>query len=604
MRRLKNLFKIAKSHYWIIVLIIVFAVINRFTYSYVPLHIQYLFAFLKEPLATEIYKVNFPNFIMNFLWPNDGMATVIKLAFMLSIFQLLRFIMLFFESFFRGKVNEDIQMDLRNTLYSHIQSLEYSYHNNVDVGDLIQRVTSDIETSSSFLSEKIADFFSLLATISFGAFQLFYINKTIMLISLVMIPISAISSIIYFRFVTKIFITIEEDEANMVTIIQENLQGMKVVRAFNNEAFEIDKMEKANTKYSKSARKHSKVMAVYWGVNDTVSMLQYSVVLIVAIFMVKDNLISSEQVIAALLLIGMLIWPIRGLGRLIGDFGRALVSSDRIYEVLDHESEFMINGTQTPPINGEIEFKDVSFKFKDSEQHLLKNVNFKVKCGETVAIIGKTGSGKSTIVNLILRLLEIDGGEILFSGVSIKDIEKHYLRKNIGVVLQEPFLYSKTVYDNIAISNNKIEQDKVYHAASIAYLTDEISGFDKGYQTLVGEKGTTLSGGQKQRVAIARILIEDKPILIFDDSLSAVDTETDLGIRNALKEKGKVATSIIITHRITTAKEADKIIVLDHGSVSEIGTHETLKNKEGLYKTLWDLQGSLEEEFLKLIEEE
>ncbi len=604
MKRLGKLFKIAKSYYWIIVIIILFAVVNRFTYSYVPLHIQYLFAFLKSPNALEVYEVNFPNFIINFLWPNEGIITVVKIAFMLSLFQLLRFIMLFFESFFRGKVNEDIQMQLRNKLYSHIQSLEYSYHNNVDVGDLIQRVTSDIETTSSFLSERIPDLFGLLATIFFGSFQLFFINKTMMLIAMIMLPFSAISSIIYFRFVTKIFVTIEEDEANMITIIQENLQGMKVVRAFNNEAYEIEKMDKANTKYSKSARKHSKIMAIYWGTSDIISMLQYSLVVIVAIFMVKDNKISSEQVIATLLLIGMLIWPIRGLGRLIGDFGKALVSSDRIYEVLEQESEFTNNGTLTPSLNGKIEFKNVSFKFKDTDQHLLKNINFTIESGETVAIIGKTGSGKSTIVNLLLRLLEINSGEILFSKVPIEEIEKHYLRKNIGVVLQEPFLYSKTVYENIAIANSEIDSERVYKAASVAYLEEEIKSFDKGYNTIVGEKGTTLSGGQKQRVAIARILIEDKPILIFDDSLSAVDTKTDLGIRKALKEKSGLTTTIIITHRITTAKEADKIIVLDHGSISEIGTHETLKNKNGLYKTLWDLQGSLEEEFLKLIEEE
>ncbi len=604
MKRLGKLFKIAKSYYWIMILIILFAVLNRFTYSYVPLHIQYLFAYLNNPLATEIYQVNFPNFILNFLWPNDGIVTVIKLALMLSVFQLFRFIMLFFESFYRGKLNEDIQMKLRNKLYSHIQSLEYSYHNNVDVGDLIQRVTSDIETTSSFLSERIAELFGLLSTIIFGAYQLFFINRTMMIVSLVMLPLSAVSSIIYFRFVTKVFITIEEDEANMVTIIQENLQGMKVVRAFNNEAYEIKKMDEANLKYSKSARKHSKIMAIYWGSSDIISMLQYCLVVIFAIFMVKDNKINPEQVIATLLLIGMLIWPIRGLGRMIGDLGRALVSSDRIYEVLEHESEFTVNGTMTPPLNQKIEFKDVSFKFSDSDEHLLKNVNFTIEQGETVAIIGKTGSGKSTIVNLLLRLLEIEQGDILFSGISIKDIEKHYLRKNIGVVLQEPFLYSKTVYENIAIANNLIEPERVYKAANIAYLEEEIKSFDKGYSTLVGEKGTTLSGGQKQRVAIARVLIEDKPILIFDDSLSAVDTKTDLGIRKALKEKSLNVTTIIITHRITTAKEADKIIVLEKGSVSEIGTHEILKNKKGLYKTLWDLQGSLEEEFLKLIEEE
>ncbi|MGI6360459.1 MAG: ABC transporter ATP-binding protein [Acholeplasmatales bacterium] len=225
-----------------------------------------------------------------------------------------------------------------------------------------------------------------------------------------------------------------------------------------------------------------------------------------------------------------------------------------------------------------------------------------MNAGETVAFIGKTGSGKSTIVNLLLRFLDSGNGDIYIDGINLKDIEKHYLRKNMGVVLQDPFLYSKSVYENIAISNPFIPKERIYKAANIASLERDISTFDKGYDTLVGERGTTLSGGQKQRVAIARILIEEKPILIFDDSLSAVDTKTDKLIRDALKDKESKSTTLIITHRITTARQADKIIVLENGVVSQIGTHETLKDIDGLYKRLWDIQGSLEEEFLKEIE--
>ena len=332
-------------------------------------------------------------------------------------------------------------------------------------------------------------------------------------------------------------------------------------------------------------------------------MLQYVLTIFIAIGMTRNNMISSDQVVAVLMLIGMLIWPIRGLGRMIGDFGRALVSTDRIMEILDIPSEFNLNGTETPKIKGKIEFKDVSFKFSDSNEHLLNHVNFTINPGETVVFIGRTGSGKSTIVNLLTRMLEVTSGEILLDGVSIKDIEKHHLRKNLGVVLQEPFLYSKTVYENIAISNRNIISDDVYKAAQIASLQRDISTFDKGYDTVVGEKGTTLSGGQKQRVAIARILVTEKSILIFDDSLSAVDTQTDFLIRQALETRDIKSTTIIITHRITTAKQADKIIVLDNGQVSDIGTHETLKSKEGLYKKLWEIQGSLEEEFLQMVEE-
>jgi ATP-binding cassette, subfamily B, bacterial len=312
---------------------------------------------------------------------------------------------------------------------------------------------------------------------------------------------------------------------------------------------------------------------------------------------------DASGVAASLALVGMLIWPIRGLGRIINDFGKALVASDRINEILDKPSEYLNNGTLTPDIKGDIEFKDVSFKFSDTQEHLLKKVNFKIKAGQTVAVIGRTGSGKSTIINLLLRMYDYADGDIFMDGIPLKDIEKKHIRNRIGVVLQDPFLYSKTVFENIAIAHKNADKDRVYRAAVTAALEKDIKTFKQGYETIVGEKGTTLSGGQKQRVAIARVLVSDKPILIFDDALSAVDTKTDMMIREALLHKSYQHTTIIITHRITTAKEADQIIVLDQGQIEAIGTHDVLSKKPGLYKKLWDIQGKLEREFETMLKE-
>jgi ATP-binding cassette subfamily B protein len=300
--------------------------------------------------------------------------------------------------------------------------------------------------------------------------------------------------------------------------------------------------------------------------------------------------------------IGMLVYPIRGLGRIIGDFGKSTVAAQRIDEILAEPSEYLDDGTLEPVINGNIKFANVSFKFSDTDKHLLKNVNFEIKSGETVAIIGKTGSGKSTIANILVRMLDYHQGQITINGVELRDIKKQWVRKNIGIILQDPFLYAKTVLENIKIGNRHLDNDQVFQAAKIAAIDKDIENFVSGYDTLVGEKGVTLSGGQKQRISIARMLILNKPVLVFDDSLSAVDTKTDLMIRNALKIKDKNLTSIIITHRITTAKEADKIIVLENGVVSEIGTHKELAQKEGLYKRLWDIQGALESKFLDIVE--
>lgn len=599
--RLIKLLKTAKGLYGWLVFIIIVVMFNRFTYSYVPLFTQYIIDTLDVGTSTA----NLPQFILDIFSQGETIIQIIMIvAVAMVLYQALRFSLLFVEEYAQGRFAENLSKRLRDRLYSHIQSLDYSFHNNADTGDLVQRVTSDIEAMSGFLSSRLPEFFRLMATITFGAIQIYAISPTMVFIALGMVPISAVTSIWYFKKVDKSFKVIEETEAKMMTVIQENLSGSRIVRAFANEKFEIDKLEKQNKLYSDQFLHFQTVSSRYWGFSDMVAITQYLVTIVIGVIFVRENIvITGGQIIAVLMLLGMLIWPIRGLGRMIGDFGRALVATNRIYELLEKPSEFTINGTLTPKITGEIEFKDVHFKFKDGNNNLLNGVSFHVKPGQTVAIIGRTGSGKTTIINLLSRMLETTSGDILIDGISIKDIEKHHLRKHMGIVLQDPFLFSKTVYENIAISNPSAEKSNVYKAAQIAAIEKDITTFEKGYDTVVGERGTTLSGGQKQRVAIARILVAEKPILVFDDSLSAVDTETDMMIRSALKTKDSKSTTVIITHRITTAKEADLIIVLENGTVSDIGTHHSLKDKPGLYQKLWHIQGELEAEFMKLIEE-
>lgn len=599
--RFKQLLSVSKGFYPVLLLIILFVVLNRLTYSYVPLFTQYIIDILDVGTSTA----NFPSFITDiFKLSNDKKTIILIVASSLVFYQLLRFTMVFMEDYLRGRLTENISEKLRNRLYNHIQSLDYTFHNNADTGDLVQRVTSDIEAMSNFVSNRIPEFFRLFATVIFGAVQIFVISPTMVLVALSMVPISAIASVWFFKKVDKSFKVIEETESGMMTVIQENLSGSKIVRAFANESFEIEKLEKKNKKYSDEYLKFQSISSKYWGFSDTIAMLQYLVTIMIGVIFVRNNGdITGGQIIAVLMLLGMLIWPIRGLGRMIGDFGRALVSTQRIFEILEKKSEFEVNGTLTPEIKGKIEFKDVHFQFPDGKNSLLNGVSFKVEAGQTVAIIGRTGSGKTTIINLLSRMLETSSGDIFIDDVNIKNIEKHYLRKQMGIVLQEPFLFSKTVYDNIAISNPTVDRDNVLKAAQIAAIEKDISSFEKGYDTIVGERGTTLSGGQKQRVAIARILIDNKPILVFDDSLSAVDTETDMMIRNALNDRDSKSTTVIITHRITTAKQADVIVVLEEGKISDIGVHETLSKKPGLYQKLWEIQGQLEAEFMQLIEE-
>ena len=499
----------------------------------------------------------------------------------------------------KGSLSEHIAFDMRKKLFGHIQDLSYSYHNSLDTGDYIQRCTSDIDTIKSFISANMPEIFYIFTSMIAGGIQMASINVNIMLVSLAGIPITLIVSIIFFKIIEKKFEEIEDYEADMTSCLEESVNGVRVVKAFAKEQYEIDRFDKKNEIFADESYKLTKKMAIHWGFSDGFVSLQYAATLAYCIYLAKSGL-SVGDLIVCISYISMLVYPIRSLGRIITNFGKATVAAKRVDEILTQETEYVNNGTLTPEIRGNIEFRDVKFKFEDSEKYLLNGLTFTINKGESVAIIGKTGSGKSTIANLLVRMMEINDGEILLDGVDIRDIDKHYLRNHIGIILQDPFLYQNTIYQNISIASNNPAKEDVYKAASLAQIHNDILAFDEGYDTLVGEKGVTLSGGQKQRVAISRMLLLDKEVLIFDDSLSAVDTKTDQDIRNALKGHNKDLTSIIITHRITTAKECDKIIVIENGRVSAIGDHETLASMPGLYKELWDIQGALEDEFIEI----
>lgn len=598
--RIRKLFRLTKGYRFAFCLLVLLVVFLRWSYSYVPLFTQYLIRVLDHQGTLDTTGINLPQFLFDLVPTEPVIEAALYIAGALIAWQLFRFVIMFFENFYKGYVQERITEKLRINIYEHVQNLPYKFHNNADTGDLIQRATSDVETTTRFVIVRVLDAVSLIASIITGAIQMYFLNPVLMWISLAAIPITAVSSIIYFLKIDKLFQDVEEKESSMMTVIQENISASKVVKSFANEQFEIEKMDVKNRAYSDSNIKANRIVAYYWGGMDFLMMLQFFAVVLIGVLSARNGQMDAASVAASLMLVGMLIWPVRGLGRLINDFGKALVASDRIYHILEQSTEYIDDGTLMPEITGNIKFKDVTFKFDDAKEALLKSVTFSIKEGETVAFVGKTGSGKTTIINLLLKHHQYEGS-ILIDGVELRDIKKNCMRKNIGVVLQDPFLYSKTVYENIAIANRKASQNKVHYAAQIASIEKDIKTFKNGYETVVGEKGATLSGGQKQRVAIARVLVEERPILIFDDALSALDNKTDLSIRQALKEKQGKQTTLIITHRITTAKEADKIIVLNRGCIEAIGKHEDLSNQPGLYQNLWQIQGKLEDEFLAMI---
>ena len=605
--RLKQLIILGKGLYHYILLAIVLLIFSRITYSMIPLFTQYVLKRLLEQPGvgdTEVYnQVNLPEiFIRFFESANSFLNEILYVAIILMALQFVRFLFRFIELSIRGFVRHTMGQNLRLKMYEHIQKLPYKFHNNTDSGDLIQRSTSDIETSVNFLSRTLMDMIFLLSTLVFGAYQLYVLNGTLTIILLTIIPFVGVASVWYFRKNDKMYHDVEEAESKMMTVIQENLSSARIVRAFGNEAYEIEKLRIKNDHHRDMRLRTGKIVSKFWGTMDFIGISQYVLVIGLGIYFMNQNQMDAAQIAAALGLVGMLIWPIRGLGHILNDYAKALAASKRIYEILNLETEYVKNGTMTPEIKGHLVFEHVSFKFDDTENILFKDLSFEILPGETVAFIGRTGSGKSTLMNMLMRMYEYQSGHIYLDGVELRDIEKTYLRSHLGVVLQEPFLFSKTVYDNIAIANKKADRSKIMMAAQAASLEKDIKTFQQGYDTLVGEKGTTLSGGQKQRVAIARVLVSEKPVLIFDDALSAVDTQTDLLIREALSKMNKKQTTLIITHRMTTAKEADKIIVIDQGFVQAVGNHEVLSKQAGLYQELWKIQGKLEEDFLKTLE--
>lgn len=526
------------------------------------------------------------------LWMSSSILILLTLS---------RGIFLFFKGKWSAIASESIAQKIRDDVYDHLQYLPYDYHVKAKTGDLIQRCTSDVETIRGFLSMQLVEvgraFFMLFFALSF----MLPMSMGMTLVSLSLVPFIFAFAVVFFIKVKAAFKASDESEGRLSTVLQENLSGVRVVRAFARQKYEIDKFDVKNVEYRNLTYKLIRLLAWYWSVSDFLSLIQIIAVTVLGTYWAASGIITLGTLLAFTSYVGMLLWPVRQLGRVLTDMGKALVSIERIQEILDEPIEDLDDGISKAEIEGNIEFENVSFYY-DEDHPILENVSFKVKKGQTVAILGPTGSGKSTLVGLLPRLYDNQGGSIKIDGIDVKKISKRVLRENIGIVLQEPFLFSKTLKDNIGLATNEAEEKEIFKAAKTASVHDVIKSFEDGYDTAVGEKGVTLSGGQKQRVAIARTIINGSPILIFDDSLSSVDTETDAAIRRRLKKLENKATTFIISHRLITLAEADMILVLDQGKIVQQGTHLELIEQEGLYKRVWAIQNSLEEE-LSLEEE-
>ena len=488
------------------------------------------------------------------------------------------------------KISEVVGCKAQIDYFNKVQDLPYAYLNHAETGDLIQRSTQDINRFKRFITGSFLELFNSLCKVIVYGISMLLINTEFTLYVFIMLPIYFITSYLYFKKQSKDFSALEEKEGQMTNVLQENLTGIRVVKAFANEDYEINKFNNSLDEYTNVWKRTTKRMSTFWGISDVLTYGQLLLVFILSIYFVLDNKMDFDTVVVMFLYTEQIVWPCRSLGRQLAEFGKTSICCGRILEILDKEDEYDKIQNETPEIKGNIEFKDVSFKFDDATIPTLSNINLTINAGETVAIVGKTGSGKSTFVNMLNRLLDPTSGQILLDGNDITKMDKKHVRKHVGIILQEPFLYSRTIGENINITLPYNDNVKAQELARVASVDTDIEGFELKYETMVGERGVTLSGGQKQRISIARMLAEKREILVFDDSLSAVDTETDLKIRNALKDNEGKSTMIIITHRITTAKDADKIIVFEDGRITHIGKHDELINQKGLYQTIWQIQ--------------
>lgn len=601
----------------------IFEILDKWKYYYISASFLLIISVGMRMLEPKILQVAVDKVIVTFLsgseskkTPNDIVSNaiysilpemkienlhiiLIYLGVIFLLVALFRGLFQFISSAVSASSTEKAMKKLRDRLFSHIQHLPLEYYSKTPTGELVQRCTGDVETIRKFSSMHVVEVLRLTAVFTGAFVMMAMINLNYALIAIALVPIIFFGGIFFFRKESRIWTEHEKRQDKLTSIVQENLSGIRVVKAFAKEDYEIEKFTEMNKEKKAWGIKLMSLHRIFWPSSDFFVHLQIAVSIFAGGYFALNNVISIGEFIAFYSYATLVTWPMRRVPQLISEMGMTSVAIKRIYSILDTEKEkYEGSENEGKNINGNIEFRDVWFRYeKSDEQFVLKGASFGIKAGEKIALLGPTGSGKSSIISLLLRFYEPEKGTITIDGKNVNEYSKTYLRQKFGVVLQKPFLFSTTIKDNIAYVKPDTQIDEVIESAKVANIHGIIEDvFPKSYETVVGEKGVTLSGGQKQRVTLARTLLKNPDVLVFDDSTSSVDTETEFEIQKALRGIIKDKTSIIIAHRITSIQDCDRIIVLDKGKVIESGTHNELIANNGFYKKIYDIQVSIEDE--------
>jgi ATP-binding cassette subfamily B protein len=502
-----------------------------------------------------------------------------------------------FATYFRGRwvavAAEDVIARLRDRLHNHLNHLPCTWYDQAETGDVLQRCTSDVDTLRNFLALQVIEIGRAIAMLLIPLPLMFMMDTSMAVAAIVLIPVIVLSAFFFFGRVKSIFREKDEAEGRMTSCVNENLHGIRVVRAFARQDFEREKFRVRNDEHRRLDYRLYAVLAWFWSSSDLICFTQKAIVLILGAYWVATDVLEIGTYYFFIAAVSLYVWPVRMLGRLLSELGKAVVAVDRIHKILEIPRE-VETGTGTPPKGGgAVAFEGVTFSHEESSP-VLSDISFTAEAGQTLAIVAPSGGGKSTIINLLLRFYDCDAGVIRVDGVDINTLDRRQHRARMAVVMQDPFLYSRSIRDNIALARRDSSDDELHVASRVACIHESILEFDQGYDTVVGERGVTLSGGQRQRVAIARALLQRPDILVLDDALSAVDTRTERFILEALRDRRGSQTTIVIAHRLSTLMQADRVIVLDHGRIVQQGTHATLVEEAGMYRRLWDIQTTIE----------